>query len=367
MRYRGGRRKKEIKENFGDVSFCDHPSIQAIYTTDIKLNCQCGDIGQSIFSWNFGHKNDSEVNFQQSDEVLGNTWLEAGRHHYWEIKILQPLQDKQLDVGIAAYSNNRRIQNFTLSSNTRLTGSSKNKNRIFCAGSLVGVHLDTIRGKLNFTVNRVKDGRLLDFEQSIPVCHQIKPLLYTKSRDVSFKLLYSTSYTETLAFSSAKCVSETLDCGLVSSLYGHIQNILYKNYPVLFTQSKYQDLFIALDHEDVAVPKDLAVPSHQNTPPRTTKKKCVLDQVLYDDYASSDDEYIFILKPKNRLDPEKVELILKNEERENTSNQKPQKAKKKAIETSEVPAKKSTTKKTNSVAKQTKKKQSNRVLKTKNE
>jgi len=138
---------------------------------------------------------------------------------------------------------------------------------------------------------------------------------------------------------------------------------------VLFTQSKYQDLFIALDHEDVAVPKDLAVPSHQNTPPRTTKKKCVLDQdqVLYDDYASSDDEYIFILKPKNRLDPEKVELILKNEERENTSNQKPQKAKKKAIETSEVPAKKSTTKKTNSVAKQTKKRQSNRVLKTKNE
>ena len=90
---------------------------------------------------------------------LGNTYLQSDRHHYWEIKILQPLQDKQLDIGIAAYSNYGRMQKFTLSSNTKIAcraGSRKIASRIFCAGSLVRVHLDIIRGNLNFTVNRAK-------------------------------------------------------------------------------------------------------------------------------------------------------------------------------------------------------------------
>jgi len=364
MRYRG-RRKRELAVKKEDLSFCNHPCLQSIYTTDIKLNCQCGHIGQNLFSWKFGDTNGGEVNFVDTDTVLGNTYLQSDRHHYWEIKILQPLQDKQLDIGIAAYSNDGRMQKFTLSSNAKMAsrpGSRKIKSRLFCAGSLVGVHLDTIRGKLNFTVNRAKDVRWLEFSQSIPMYQQIKPLLYTQSRDVSFKLLYSTCYEETLEFSSAKSISETLDYGLVNSLPGHIQNVLHKNFPVLFTEPKYQDLFIALDHEDVSVD------SPQKTATSTTRKKSVLDKVSFEDYASSsDDEYIFILKPKTQLlDPEKLSSILNNAGRKKCSSQRgSQRQKNKIVETAEVPDKKSS-EKSKADRKHTKKKTSSRVLKPKN-
>ena len=87
----------------------------------------------------------------------------------------------------------------------------------------------------------------------------------------------------------------------------------------------------------------------------------------FEDYASSsDDEYIFILKTKPRLDPEKLDSILNNENRKKGSSQKgSQRQKSKIVEIAEVPDKKSSEKsKTN--RKQTKKKTSSRVLKPKN-
>ena len=70
MRYRG-RRKRDMAVKKEDLSFCNHPCLQSIYTTDIKLNCQCGHIGQNLFSWKFGDTNGGEANFVDTDTVLG--------------------------------------------------------------------------------------------------------------------------------------------------------------------------------------------------------------------------------------------------------------------------------------------------------
>ncbi|XP_053595456.1 SPRY domain-containing SOCS box protein 3 isoform X2 [Microplitis demolitor] len=118
-------------------------------------------------------KNNLEVNFHpgRSDgtaAVRGNKVLTKERHHYWEVKMVSGIYgtDVMIGVGTAKVNVDERDKFFSLlgqdreswglsyKGNIHHAGEIKEYSSPFERGSIVGAHLDTWKGTLQFFIDR---------------------------------------------------------------------------------------------------------------------------------------------------------------------------------------------------------------------
>ncbi|XP_063972335.1 SPRY domain-containing SOCS box protein 3-like isoform X2 [Diachasmimorpha longicaudata] len=158
------------------------PSIQAFESfCQCQRACDCGQGTEHEWSWDETlvtstaelSQHNLEVKFHPgysngTAAVRGNQRLDKDRHHYWEIKMLTPIYgtdvmvgvgtDKaQLDVGAKFCSllgMTKDSWGFSYRGKIHHAGESRSYAMPFGQGSIVGVHLDTWKGTLQFFLNR---------------------------------------------------------------------------------------------------------------------------------------------------------------------------------------------------------------------
>jgi len=203
----------------------------------LKVTCQCGeDIGRVEWTWDKTSGTEAErtdvifeentVDFhpvysQGTAVVKGEQPLAAGKHHYWEVKIMSFLTGTDLMIGIGTDKVNIRSHNFSYSSFLGLDdqswgfsyrGLAQNAGRIkyygktFSRGSIVGVYLDLERGTLEYYLNRRPLGKAYT---NIPINKDVKiyPMVCSTSAKTSVKLINSTSVNSSLQFQCMKIIS----------------------------------------------------------------------------------------------------------------------------------------------------------------
>ncbi|KZC06317.1 SPRY domain-containing SOCS box protein 3 [Dufourea novaeangliae] len=163
-------------------------------------NCRCGEdygkecdrlmlleiphLSEQFYEWVWDKDNattgtifseqDLEVTFHSgfsngTSAVRGTKLLEKGRHHYWEVKILTPVYGTDTMVGVgtgkvdmnSAKSSfcsflglNRESYGFSYQGCIQYGGRTCKYGSSFEQGTLVGVHLNTWKGTLEFFLNR---------------------------------------------------------------------------------------------------------------------------------------------------------------------------------------------------------------------
>ncbi|CAK9822594.1 SPRY domain-containing SOCS box protein 3 [Anthophora retusa] len=145
-------------------------------------DCCCGE--SNVHEWTWDNENATyavvlsednlEIKFHKeysygTAAVRGNKLLEKGRHHYWEVKMLTTIYGTDIMVGVGTSKvdlNGPRHSfcsflgldqesfGFSYLGYIQHAGKKYTYGSCFGNGSLVGVHLDTWKGTLEFFLNR---------------------------------------------------------------------------------------------------------------------------------------------------------------------------------------------------------------------
>ncbi|XP_043273489.1 SPRY domain-containing SOCS box protein 3-like [Venturia canescens] len=144
-------------------------------------DCNCGE--QNVHEWSWDEtlatsasllsRKNLEVKFHPNYSngtvaVRGNKPMEKARHHYWEIKMLTPIYGTDVMVGVGTskaelemgytfcslLGHNRESWGFSYKGHLQHAGETREYAQCFGQKSLVGVHLDTWKGTLQFFLNR---------------------------------------------------------------------------------------------------------------------------------------------------------------------------------------------------------------------
>lgn len=152
------------------------------FCTCSEQNCRCGEQNVHEWAWddNFVSSTSElcernlEVRFHPKYSigtaiVRGNTPMTKGRHHFWEIKMITPVYGTDVMVGIGTgkidltgiretfcslLGRDRESWGFSYKGYLQHDGKTQVYSGPFGQGSLVGVHLDTWKGTLQFFLNR---------------------------------------------------------------------------------------------------------------------------------------------------------------------------------------------------------------------
>ncbi|XP_011297283.1 SPRY domain-containing SOCS box protein 3 [Fopius arisanus] len=143
--------------------------------------CKCGQGTEHEWSWDEKlvtktaelSEHNLEVKFHPgysngTAAVRGNRILDKDRHHYWEIKMLTPIYGTDVMVGVGTEKAQLDVWEkfcsllgmtkdswgFSYTGRIQHAGESRHYAMPFGQGSIVGVHLDTWRGTLQFFLNR---------------------------------------------------------------------------------------------------------------------------------------------------------------------------------------------------------------------
>ncbi|KAK2583536.1 hypothetical protein KPH14_009491 [Odynerus spinipes] len=159
------------------------PLLQsAKFCTCAEHNCRCGEKNVHEWAWddNFVSttselcERNLEVRFHPQFSigtavVRGNTPMTKGRHHFWEIKMVTPVYGTDVMVGVGTdkvdltgigetfcslLGRDRESWGFSYKGYIQHGGETRVYSGCFGQGSLVGVHLDTWKGTLQFFLNR---------------------------------------------------------------------------------------------------------------------------------------------------------------------------------------------------------------------
>lgn len=196
-----------------------------------SLACQCGeDKGELQWSWEETERFDVSFDenivtfhpsYSQGTAVIrGETPLELGHHHYWEIKMMTFLSGTDVMFGIGTDKANPSKYAYKFTSFLGLdteswgysyrgsiqhNGQFKYYGKRFCRGSIVGIYVDLERGLLEFYLNRRPLGKAFQ----IPVDKSVKlyPMVSCTSAKTVVKLLNSTSIRSSLQYNCMRAIS----------------------------------------------------------------------------------------------------------------------------------------------------------------
>jgi len=264
------------------LSFCNHVSKGLV-------ECKCGEnLENSLeWSWNQSLVDHSAVEvFDNGAAILfhpqfstgtacavGNTMLQAGYQHYWEVKITRPCYGTDFMVGVAT-------RNFDVAAHKNVFSSAIGKDSeswglsyqgfiqhaekkqqyvdtrsyvlragstptVFLIGSLVGVHLDTFRGTLEFYINRQSLGVAFSGLKN----KELYPVVCSTAAGSGLKLTCARSFRSTLQFNCIKLLSRKYcpdgSCVLPVCLPPGLAKFVKNNY--WFLLDKREELTIMLD------------------------------------------------------------------------------------------------------------------------
>ncbi|XP_033328159.1 SPRY domain-containing SOCS box protein 3 isoform X2 [Megalopta genalis] len=130
--------------------------------------------------------------------------LEKGRHHYWEVKLLTPTYGTDLMIGVGTekvdmngskstfcslLGSDQESFGFSYLGYIQYDGWKKKYGSTFGQGSLVGVHLDTWKGTLEFFLNRKSLGIAFTGLRNT----MLYPMMCSTAADTKVRLAYCSS------------------------------------------------------------------------------------------------------------------------------------------------------------------------------
>lgn len=180
-------------------------------------DCRCGENNEHEWTWDAEHAtytaslsdHNLEVKFHEgyssgTAAARGNKVLEKGRHHYWEVKMVTPVYGTDVMVGVGTnkvglssakdifcslLGRDQESFGFSYKGYIQHKGIIREYGPCFGKGSLVGVHLDTWRGTLQFFLNRKPLGIAFTGLQNI----NLYPMVSSTAALSKIRLIHSCS------------------------------------------------------------------------------------------------------------------------------------------------------------------------------
>ncbi|XP_076751085.1 SPRY domain-containing SOCS box protein 3 [Xylocopa sonorina] len=136
--------------------------------------------------------------------IRGNKLLEKGKHHYWEVEMLSPTYGTDIMVGVGTSKVDLNSANhvfcsflgldqesfgFSYQGYIQHNGQNRCYSKCFGQGTLVGVHLDTWRGTLQFFLNRKPLGIAFSGLRNI----ELYPMVSSTAAQSKMRLIHSCS------------------------------------------------------------------------------------------------------------------------------------------------------------------------------
>ncbi|XP_046619569.1 SPRY domain-containing SOCS box protein 3-like [Neodiprion virginianus] len=249
---------------------------------DCKEDCLCGEQNEIEWQWDEKYasktlrlsKMNLEVNFNPgysmgTSAVRGNKLMASGRHHYWEVKMITQVYGTDIMIGVGTSKVNLESFGLTFTSLLGLDSESwgfsykgdiqhrgqKQKYSLpFAQGSLVGVHLDTWRGTLEFYLNRKPLGIAFTGLRGL----ELYPMISSTAAQSKIRITHSSSIPVTLQLECLAALKPSLRTMLLEGFPGlrHLTTSIFAN----ILQSSYtkdedevSEDFNILDEFDVAV------------------------------------------------------------------------------------------------------------------
>ena len=200
--------------------------------------CRCGENPESQFRWVYSQsrktssvvleENGREIKFHTTFSsgtaaCMGDTLLTAGKHYYWELRMITPVYGTDVMIGVATERANidSHINSFSslLGKDTESWGYSYHGNirhngkvkkyyngRIWGQGAILGVHLDMWRGTLEFYVNRKPLGVAFS---GIPLTG-VYPIVSSTAAKSGMRLICAQSHESSLAFDCIRALMKNI-------------------------------------------------------------------------------------------------------------------------------------------------------------
>ncbi|KAG7203332.1 hypothetical protein KM043_010420 [Ampulex compressa] len=200
---------KDVDDPF---QFYKYPKFCNCDTED----CHCGEENVKEWTWDEKHATNAvelsrqnlEVKFHPgysngTAAIKGNKPLAKGRHHFWEVKMITPIYGTDVMVGVgtskADLTSTREMfcsllgydqesWGFSYRGYIQHDGRARKYTSCFGQGSIVGIHLDTWRGTLQFFINRKPLG--------IAFCglkEMLYPMVSSTAAQIIMRITYSCS------------------------------------------------------------------------------------------------------------------------------------------------------------------------------
>lgn len=174
-------------------------------------------------------------------QVRGDSPLQAGRHHFWEIKMTSTVCGTDLMIGVGTEKVDLLANKYRFASALGLDtnswgysyrgiaqhdNESKFYGKKFGTGSIVSCHLDLFRGTIEFYMNRMPLGVAF---RNLPVdgSHVYYPMVSSTAAKSSVKLLNASSFPECLQYQTMRAISR--HPGTLSQLRGLPTGFRYKD------------------------------------------------------------------------------------------------------------------------------------------
>lgn len=179
--------------------------------------CRCEENNAHEWTWDKDHascavdlsEDNLEVKFHNGYScgtavVRGDKPLEKERHHYWEVKMVTPIYGTDIMIGVGTnkvqlnsmkncfcsfLGRDQESFGYSYLGYIQHSGETRNYGSCFGQGSLVGMHLDTWRGTLEFYLNRKPLGVAFTGLQNI----QLYPMVCSTAAKSKMRLTYSCS------------------------------------------------------------------------------------------------------------------------------------------------------------------------------
>ncbi|XP_078035522.1 SPRY domain-containing SOCS box protein 3 isoform X7 [Augochlora pura] len=167
----------------------------------LSEDCRCGEENDAVFEWEWDKNNAASAIVVSEDNltvqfhngvsfgtsaIRGTKLLKKGRHHYWEVKLLTPTYGTDLMIGVGYI---------------QYCGRKKKYGSTFGQGSLVGVHLNTWKGTLEFFLNRKPLGIAFTGLRNT----MLYPMMCSTAADTKVRLSYCSSAPASLQL---ECISK---------------------------------------------------------------------------------------------------------------------------------------------------------------
>ncbi|XP_078035518.1 SPRY domain-containing SOCS box protein 3 isoform X3 [Augochlora pura] len=197
----------------------------------LSEDCRCGEENDAVFEWEWDKNNAASAIVVSEDNltvqfhngvsfgtsaIRGTKLLKKGRHHYWEVKLLTPTYGTDLMIGVGTAKVNLNAFNnkfcsflghdqesfgFSYLGYIQYCGRKKKYGSTFGQGSLVGVHLNTWKGTLEFFLNRKPLGIAFTGLRNT----MLYPMMCSTAADTKVRLSYCSSAPASLQL---ECISK---------------------------------------------------------------------------------------------------------------------------------------------------------------
>lgn len=193
------------------------PSQYAKFCNCNTEDCHCGETDVHEWAWDKDHasytvvlsEKNLEVKFHAgyscgTAAVRSNKLLEKGRHHYWEVKMISPIYGTDVMVGVGTskvdfdhlentfcslLGQDQESFGFSYQGYIQYAGEKRKYGACFGQGSIVGIHLDTWKGTLQFFINRKPLGTAFTGLRDI----QLYPMVSSTAAFSKMRLTHSSS------------------------------------------------------------------------------------------------------------------------------------------------------------------------------